>query len=129
MSVILKLSAVAIIYVLLSVILKSYLSEYAFLLRVFTAVLIFALIIDDVASFIEIWLKEFSILRIESIHIDLILKVIAISILCDFVSDALKDVGENAIANIVIISSKFVILLIAFPLFEGIIIFCSEFLR
>ncbi len=126
MSILFKIAAVAFVYVCVSTILKSQRPEYVFLVRICTVVIIFLLIVDDIASFITNILSSFSAFNINSAHISLLLKVVGISIVTDFVCDSLKDSGESSLSNVVSISAKFMILYMSLPLINGLIIFCLQ---
>ncbi len=126
MSILFKIAAVAFVYVCFSTILKSQRPEYVFLIRIGAVVLIFLLIVDDIAEFITNIISAFSAFNISSAHISLLLKVVGISIVTDFVCDSLKDSGESSLANVVTISAKFMILYLSLPLLNGLIIFCLQ---
>ena len=126
MSILFKISAVAFVYVCFSTILKSQRPEYVFLIRIGAVVLIFLLIVDDIAEFITNIISAFSAFNISSAHISLLLKVVGISIVTDFVCDSLKDSGESSLASVVSISAKFMILYLSLPLLNGLIIFCLQ---
>lgn len=129
MSVFLKIGAIALIYMFFSVILKSYRTEYVFLMRIFVVVLIFTLLIDDIAGFISNILSVFSVFNINIEHINLLLKVTGIAIITDFICDTLIDSGEKSLAGIVSISSKFLIIFLALPILNGLILFCIKFVE
>lgn len=126
MSVLIKIAAVAFVYVCLSTILKAQRPEYVFLVRICAVVLIFLFIVDDIADFITNILSAFSAFNISSAHISLLLKVVGISVVTDFLCDTLKDSGESSLSSVVSISSKFMILYMALPLLNGLIIFCLQ---
>ncbi len=126
MSILFKIAAVAFVYVCFSTILKSQRPEYVFLTRIGAVVLIFLLIVDDIAEFIINIIAAFSAFNISSAHISLLLKVVGISIVTDFVCDSLKDSGESSLASMVSISAKFMILYLSLPLLNGLIIFCLQ---
>lgn len=126
MSVLIKIGAVAFVYVCLAGVLKNQRTEYVFLLRICAVILIFLFIIDDVADFITNTLTVFSAFNISSAHISLLLKVVGISIITDFVCDTLKDSGEQSLSSIVSVSSKFMILYMSLPLINGLIMFCLQ---
>ena len=84
MSTFLKIGIIALIYLFISVILKSYRPEYVFLMRVFAVVLVFATLVDDIARFISNILSIFTVFNIESEHINLLLKITGIAIITDF---------------------------------------------
>ena len=129
MSVLIKIGAVAIVYVCLATILKNLRPEYVFFIRICAVVLIFLFIIDEISEFIINILSAFSAFNISSAHISLLLKVVGISIVTDFLCDTLKDSGENSLSNVVSISSKFMILYLSLPLINGLIIFCLELIE
>ena len=126
MSILFKIAAVAFVYVCFSTILKSQRPEYVFLIRIGAVVLIFLLIVDDIAEFITNIISAFSAFNISSAHISLLLKVVGISLVTDFVCDSLKDSGESSLASVVSISAKFMILYLSLPLLNGLIIFCLQ---
>ena len=129
MNIILKIVIITLIYLCLSVILKSYRTEYVFLMRMFVVVMIFALLIDYIGDFISNILSVFSVFNIEIEHINLLLKVTGIAIITDFVCDTLIDSGEKSIANLVSISSKVLIIFLTFPILNGLILFCIKFVE
>ncbi len=126
MSILIKIGAVAIVYVGISAILKSQRPEYVFLTRICAVILVFLFIVEDIATFITNILSAFSAFNINSAHISLLLKVVGISIITDFICDTLKDNGEVSLAGVVSISAKFMILYMALPMLNGLIIFCLQ---
>ena len=129
MSTFLKIGIIALIYLFISVILKSYRPEYVFLMRVFAVVLVFATLVDDIARFISNILSIFTVFNIESEHINLLLKITGIAIITDFICDTLIDSGEKSLAGVVSISSKFLIIFLSLPILNGLILFCIKFVE
>ena len=129
MNIFLKIGFVALIYLSLSVILKSYRPEYVLLMRIFAVVLIFSLLIDDISTFISNVLSIFSVFNIKSEHIKLLLKVTGVGIVTDFICDTLIDAGEKSLAGIVSMSSKFLIIILSLPILNGLIVFCMKFVE
>lgn len=129
MSAFLKVGLVALVYVCFSVILKTYRPEYVFLMRICTVIIIFVLLTEDVSAFISNILSAFSVFNIESEHISLLLKVTGIAIVTDFVCDTLIDSGEKSLAGVIAVTSKFLIIYLALPVLNGLIIFCLKFLE
>lgn len=129
MSVFLKIGLIALIYVCLSVILKSYRPEYVFLMRICAVIVISLLITEDLSSFISNILSVFSVFNIETAHINLLLKVTGIAIVTDFICDTLIDTGEKSLAGVVSVSSKFLIIYLALPVLNGLILFCLKFVE
>ncbi|MCH5191850.1 MAG: hypothetical protein J1F23_06750 [Oscillospiraceae bacterium] len=129
MSVLIKASVIALIFACFSVILKSNRPEYVFILRIGTVAAIFFLMLDDISSFITNMLTAFSAFNIDSVHIALLLKSVGIAIITDFICDTLKDSGETSIAGVVALSAKFIILFMALPMINALIIFCLKFVE
>lgn len=129
MNVFLKIGIIALVYVCFSVILKSYRPEFVFLMRICTVIIIFLLVTDDLASFISNILSVFSVFNIESEHINLLLKVTGIAIVTDFVCDTLIDSGEKSLAGVLSVASKFLIIYLALPVLNGLILFCLKFVE
>lgn len=127
MNILFKVAIITVLYVVSSSILKTYRPEYVFLLRFVTILIIIIYSINYITQFVESCLELLSLFEIDSSHISLLIKIIGIAILTDIVSDNLKDNGELALSNTVILLSKFLILYMTIPVFNGIIIFCLKF--
>lgn len=129
MSALIKISITAIVFLCLSVILKSYRSEYVFFMRIFAVILIFTIILDDISAFLSDILTMFSVFSIDITHIKLLLKVSGVAIMTDFVCDTLKENGDSSLAGVISVSSKFVILYMTLPIINALIIFCFKFIE
>lgn len=128
MNILVKIAIVTFVYVISSSIIKTYRPEYVFLLRFVTILIIVFCSIDYLTEFVNSSLILFSSFEIESSHISLLIKIIGVAILSDIISDNLKDNGEIALSNTVILISKVIILYMTIPIFNGIIIFCLKFI-
>ena len=129
MSILLKIVVLTLVFILTSIFLKSYRPEYCFLLRIFSITTIIYFALDYIEKFLNSFSSIFNTFDIDSSHISLLIKIVGISIMTDFVSDILVDNGENAMANIVTIFSKFVVLFLTFPILNGIVAFCLKFVE
>ncbi len=128
MNTIVKITIISFVFIILSLLLKSYRPEFVFLLRVFAVVLSVSLIIDYVSKLISDILTIFTAFNINSEHISLLFKVIAITIVSDFVSDSLTETGESSVANLIILISKIIVLFMIIPLLNSLIIFCLKYI-
>ena len=128
MNILYKVAIISVVFLLFSVILKNNRPEYVFLLRIGAITIIFFLCLDYILDFIESCLSLFSAFQLDSLHLSLLIKIIGISLISDFVSDTLNDNGESAMANSVVVLSKFIILFYTLPVLNGIIIFCMKFM-
>ncbi len=126
MNIIIKIGVISLVYIISALLLKSYRPEFVFLLRVFCLILVISLVSDYISSFIGELLAIFTVFNIESVHISLLFKVVAITIISDLISDSLNDVGESSVSNIVLLISKFIVLFLTMPLINSLIIFCLK---
>ena len=126
MNIIVKIGVISLVYIISALLLKSYRPEFVFLLRIFCLILVISLVSDYISSFISELLAIFSVFNIESVHISLLFKVVAITIISDLISDSLNDVGESSVSNIVLLISKFIVLFLTMPLINSLIIFCLK---
>ncbi len=129
MNIIIKIGVISLIYTISALLLKSYRPEFVFLLRVFCVVLVISLVSGYISSFLSDLLSIFTVFNIESIHISLLFKVVAITIISDLISDSLNDAGEATVSNIVVLISKFIILFMTMPLINSLIIFCLKLIE
>ena len=126
MNIIVKIGVISLVYIISALLLKSYRPEFIFLLRIFCLILVISLVSDYISSFISELLAIFTVFNIESVHISLLFKVVAITIISDLISDSLNDVGESSVSNIVLLISKFIVLFLTMPLINSLIIFCLK---
>lgn len=128
MNILVKVAIITVVYVISASVLKTYRPEYVFLLRFVAILVIIFYSIDYLTEFVNSCLALLSSFEIESSHISLLVKIIGVAILSDIISDNLKDNGEVALSNTVILLSKFIILYMTIPIFNGIIVFCLKFI-
>ncbi len=128
MNILFKIAIVTVVYVISASVIKTHRPEYVFLLRLVAVFIIIFYSIDYLTDFINSCLALLSSFEIDSLHISLLIKIIGVAILTDIISDNLKDNGEIALSNTVILFSKFIILYMTIPIFNGIIIFCLKFI-
>ena len=129
MNIIVKIGVISLVYIISALLLKSYSPEFVFLLRIFCLILVISLVSDYISSFISELLAIFTVFNIESVHISLLFKVVAITIISDLISDSLNDVGESSVSNIVLLISKFIVLFLTMPLINSLIIFCLKLIE
>ncbi len=116
-----KIAGIVVIALLLSVFLRNYKSEFSLLIVICAAVLIFIIISEDLHTVVT----DFSELT-ESVdgigqYINLMLKVLGISLIAQLLSDLCRDSGESALATQTETAAKVIILIISYPLFESVI--------
>ncbi len=129
MSIILKISAVTLIFICCAVFIRQYRPEYVLLLRFSAIIIIVFLLLGEAEQFLEDLNEIFTQFNISAQHLALLLKVGLVALLSDFIIDTLKDSGDNSLAGIVAVSSRIVIISLSIPILKGIIIICSDLIK
>ena len=129
MTVLIKISAIAIVFIFLSLLLKNNGNEFVFFMRIAVIVIIFLAIGDSLSEFISSVIYMFSALEIDELHIKTLVKVAGISIVADFICDILKDNNESALSRVVEISAKLFIIILSFPMMNSLVAFCVEIIN
>lgn len=129
MTVLLKISAVVLIFICCAVFIRQYRPEYTMLLR-FSAIIIVAfLLLQETAPLIDEFTDIFNQFSISTNNLSLLLKVGLVAILADFLIDTLKDSGDNSLAGIVAVTSRIVIISFSLPVLKGIITICKDLIK
>lgn len=129
MSIILKISAVTLIFICCAVFIRQYRPEYVLLLRFSAIIIIVFLLLGEAEQFLDDLNEIFTQFNISTQHLLLLLKVGLVALLSDFIIDTLKDSGDNSLAGIVAVSSRIVIISLSIPILKGIIIICSDLIK
>lgn len=129
MTIIFKIVTIAVVYLILSSMLKEYRNEYVLLLRFAVSIIIILIVTDTIYGLITKFFSIFEIFNIDSEHINTLLKVAGISIVTDYIFDSLIDSGETSIARLVSIGSKLLIIGLSIPMLNSLIILCVEMLK
>lgn len=129
MTVLLKISAVVLIFICCAVFIRQYRPEYTMLLR-FSAIIIVAfLLLQEAAPLIDEFTDIFNQFNISTNNLSLLLKVGLVAILADFLIDTLKDSGDNSLAGVVAVTSRIVIISFSLPVLKGIITICKDLIK
>lgn len=116
-----KLAVIVLISLLLIIFLKEVKREFALILTIACAVILFISVAEDFFSVFEkIYAISSGIGNVNS-YVSLMMKILGISLISQFVVDLCRDAGENALASQTEIASKILILIMTLPLFETVI--------
>lgn len=116
-----KLAVIVVISLLLIIFLKDVKREFALILTIACAVILFISVAEDFFNVFEkIYNLSLGIGNVNS-YVSLMLKILGISLISQFVVDLCRDAGENALASQTEIASKVIILVMTLPLFETVI--------
>ena len=114
---IIKVAVIGIVSVLLGLQFKTIKSEYGTMVVLVAAICIFFFGITRVNRIIEAVNLVKSGLGISGSYIQMLLKIVGISYICEFSSDICKDSGYSARSNQIHIFGKLSILVISAPVF------------
>ncbi|GGF08288.1 stage III sporulation protein AD [Halobacillus andaensis] len=106
---------------LLIILLKEHKSSIAFLLLLFTVILIFIAVIDHVKYIFSLLQYMAEQAQVESIYFKTILKIIGIAYITEFGSQLIRDAGLNSLASKVELAGKLFILMLAIPIITALI--------
>ena len=129
MSIIIKISVIAIVYLVLASVLSAQRPEYVFLLRICAIIIVFILVSNDFAQLISELLATFNVFNIKSEHINLLIRVSGIAIITEFICNTLADSNEKSLSYIISLVSKTLIIFQSLPVINELIIFCLELLE
>lgn len=116
-----KIAVIVLISLLLIIFLKDVKREFALILTIACAIILFISVAEDFFNVFEkIYTLSSGIGNVNS-YISLMMKILGISLISQFVVDLCRDAGENALASQTEIASKVIILIMTLPLFESVI--------
>lgn len=116
-----KIAAFVIISLFLIIFLRDTKREFAIILTVACAIILFVTVADDLYSVAQSIYNLSSGMNNVHSYITLMLKILGISLIAQFVSDLCRDAGENALASQTETASKIIIHIMTLPLFETVI--------
>ncbi len=114
---IIKVAVIGIVSVLLGLQFKNIKSEYGTIVVLVAAICIFFFGVTKISRIIEAVDIVRSGLGISGSYIQMLIKIVGISYICEFSSDICKDSGYSALANQIHIFGKLSILVISAPVF------------
>lgn len=115
-----KIAVVSLTALILVIFLKRTNKEFAFILTFAAALILFSIVISDFFDVVNrIYTISSGIENLNS-YINLMIKILGITLITQFIIDLCKDSGENALATQTEIASKIVILIMVMPLFEAV---------
>ena len=115
-----KIAVIAIAGTVLSGMLKEQKKEYALYVGLATVVVIFGLIINELASvfdFFKVWQRDLSY---GEFYVPVILKILGVAYIADFTSQICRDAGEGAIGSKVELAGKVMVFYLAIPVMTSI---------
>ncbi|WNF38941.1 stage III sporulation protein AD [Bacillaceae bacterium IKA-2] len=118
---IIQIVGLGLITTFLALVVKEQKPIFAFLLTVFSGVLIFIFLIDQIYLIVTMLQKIAVNANINMIYIQTILKIIGIAYIAEFGAQIAKDAGQGSIASKIELAGKVFILVMAIPIITAII--------
>ncbi len=112
---ILQIAIIAITASILAVTLKSERPEFSIIISVVAGIMIFFVSSTYLKSVLNVLNEITEKINIDLSFIEIILKIVSISYICEFSSQICKDAGEGAIASKVELAGKILILFTSAP--------------
>lgn len=116
-----RIAAFALVLALLCILLKKYSPLSATVISVAGCIVLFLFIADSFASVIETLGELSETFDYIYTYVRLMLKALGICILAQIIADMCLDAGERAVATMVELCAKIIIIVMILPLFETLI--------
>ncbi|WP_082233872.1 stage III sporulation protein AD [Halobacillus massiliensis] len=118
---IVQIVSLGLVATVLIILLKEHKSSIAFLLLIFTTVLIFISVLEHIKYIFSLLQYIAEQAQVESIYLKTILKIIGIAYITEFGAQLIRDAGLAALASKVELAGKLFILMLAIPIITALI--------
>ncbi|WP_438432218.1 stage III sporulation protein AD [Gorillibacterium sp. sgz500922] len=118
---IVQLVGIAIIATVLVLIVKEQKPMFAFLLAMFTGILIFLFVLGKISSVLHVLEDLASKSDVKPVFFKTILKIIGIAYIAEFGAQIVRDAGQEAIASKIELAGKILIMVMAIPIITVIV--------
>lgn len=111
-----KIVGIGIVTMVLSILIRQYRPEMAVPVSLCGAVLILSICVPYLSSVIKMFEDIAKSAGVNLFHIEIVLKIIGISYICQFAADISKDAGEASIAGKIELGGKIIIISLSMPI-------------
>ncbi|UJW57553.1 stage III sporulation protein AD [Bacillus sp. A116_S68] len=118
---IIQIVGLGMITTFLALVVKEQKPIFAFLLTIFTGVIIFAFLIDKMALLIEMIETLATEADINLVYVQTIFKIIGIAYIAEFGAQIARDAGQGSVASKIELAGKVLIMIMAIPIISVII--------
>ncbi|WP_078577010.1 stage III sporulation protein AD [Salipaludibacillus agaradhaerens] len=118
---IIQIVGLGMITTFLALVIKEQKPIFAFLLTIFTGVIIFAFLIDKIALLIEMIETLATEADINLVYVQTIFKIIGIAYIAEFGAQIARDAGQGSVASKIELAGKVLIMIMAIPIISVII--------
>ncbi len=124
--VIIKIVIIALICAIMTLYLKKYAPDIAVLVSIAGGIMIIFLTVDQIFGLTEQLNEFFAASQVDSDLLKIIIKVTILAYIVEFAAGAVRDLGENSLAEKVLLSGKIAILALSFPIITSLIGLIAE---
>lgn len=118
---IIQIVGLGLLATILILVLKQQMPLFAFLLAVFTGIVIFLLLLGKISDVIDVLSDLATKSGIDPVFLKTILKIIGIAYIAEFGAQTVRDAGQESIASKIELSGKILIMVMAIPIISVII--------
>ena len=118
---VLKIIGIALISLIIIILLKQYKPEFAIYISLITGVLILVLVMDKLTGVINLLQSISSKTSINNNFLNLLIKITGVAFLSEFAVSVCKDSGESAIASIIELGTKIIIISMSIPIISSLL--------
>lgn len=112
---------IGVITAVISVSLRKYNSEIAFLITIAGSIIIFLSVIVNISSLFETVKNIFNTASVNVEYIKVLFKAVGLCFISEFAVDLCMDAGQRTLANNISIAGKVLVLVTAVPLYKEIL--------
>lgn len=124
-----KIIGVAFVTVIATVLLRSTKPELSFAVTLTGIVIILLFIVDALQNTLVIFSEIAKLTGVENGLLKILLKIVGVGYLTEFGAGILNDFGGNSLADKVALAGKIFIVLLSFPVLEGLLNMIRSFLQ
>ena len=126
---IMKIVGVAFVTAVTAVLLKGTKPELSFAVTVAGIIVILLYIVDALQETLAVFRTIAETTGVENGLLKVLLKIVGVGYITEFGAGILSDFGSNAVADKVALGGKIAIVLLALPVFEGLLTLVKSFLQ
>ena len=124
-----KIVGVAIVTVVSALLLRATKPELSFAVTVTGVIILLIFIVDALQNTILLFQDIALATGVDNALIKILLKIVGVGYVAEFASGILNDFGSNAVADKVALAGKLTIILLSFPIFQGLLQLIKGFIQ
>ncbi len=126
---IMKIIGVAFVTAISAILLKATKPELSFAVTVTGIIVILLFIVDSLQGVLGVFSSIAQATGVENGLLKILLKIVGVGYLTEFGAGILNDFGSQAVADKVVLGGKITIVILALPIFQGLLQLVGEFIQ